>query len=136
MKKLFVSLALASSVLVAGAPASAQYNERDRYDDRRYDDRYDRGQNEWNRFGYRGEDLRPRLNRIGQQISRGVQRGFITDREAYRLRQEVTRIWRLSERFYASRGYDPRERAELDRRINWLQDQVRFERRDDDRRWR
>ena len=143
MKTLIVSLALASSVLVAAAPASAQYygRDRDRYEDRydrdRYDDRYDDRRGGWNRYGYRGEDLRPRLDRINHQISRGIERGLITNREAYRLRAEVGRIWRLSQQFWASQGYDPRERAELDRRINYLQQQVRFERRDDDRRyWR
>lgn len=137
MKKLFVSLALASSVLVAAAPASAQYDRGDRYDRDRYEDRYDRGQRDgWNRYGYRGEDLKPRLDRINYQISRGLQRGMITEGEARRLRGEMGQIWRLSQRFWQSHGYDPRERAELNRRINWLQDQVRFERRDDDRRWR
>jgi hypothetical protein len=145
MKKLFVSLALASTALVAAAPASAQYYDRgdrydryDRYDLDRYEDRYDdRGRRDgWNRYGYRGEDLKPRLDRINSQISRGLQRGAITEGEARRLRGEMGAIWRLSQRFWQSQGYDPRERAELNRRINWLQDQVRSERRDDDRRWR
>ena len=136
MKKLFVSVALASTALVAAAPASAQYYDRgDRYDRDRYEDRYDR-RDGWNRYGYRGEDLKPRLDRINAQISRGLQRGMITEGEARRLRGEMGQIWRLSQRFWQSQGYDPRERAELNRRINWLQDQVRFERRDNDRRWR
>jgi hypothetical protein len=145
MKKLFVSLALASTALVAAAPANAQ--DYDRYDRDRYEDRYDRGRwddrqddryqrDGWNRFGYRGEDLKPRLDRIGWQISRGLERGNITPNEARRLRAEIGNIYRLSQHFWRSHGYDPRERAELNRRINWLQQQVRFERRDDDRRWR
>lgn len=135
MKKLLISLAIASSALVAAAPASAQYYDRgDRYQNDRYHD--DRGDNRWNRFGYRGEDLQPRLDRIQHQISRGQQRGAITDREAYRLRNEVRNIWRVSQRYYSSYGYDLRERDDLDRRIAMLQRQVRFERRDDDRRWR
>jgi hypothetical protein len=141
MKKFLVSLALASTALVASAPASAQYRERDRYDERRYDERrYDDRGDRGDRFGrgeYRGQDLRPRLDRIQMQISRGLERGNITQREAQSLRYEANSIWAQARNFYRTGGYDYREQAVLDQRIDRLQERVRYERRDDDRRsWR
>ena len=132
MKKLLVSLALVSSALVAAAPASAQYYGG-RYD--RDDYRYDRDDYRYGRE-YRGQDLQPRLNRINAQISRGMERGLITPREGQRLRWEMGNIWQQARQFYRTGGYDYREQAILDRRIDQLQQRVRFERRDDDRRWR
>lgn len=141
MKKLLVSLALASTALVASAPAAAQYyGDRDRYDNQRYgdrydrDDRYDRG-DRYGRGEYRGQDLKPRLDRIQWQINRGLERGNITPREAQRLRWEVNNIWAQARSFYQTGGYDYREQALLDQRIDRLQDRLRYERRDDDRRW-
>ena len=127
MKKLLVSLALASSALVAAAPASAQ-DYGDRYQQDRDDNRYGRE--------YRGQDLQPRLNRINAQISRGLDRGVITQREARMLHGEVNGIWAQARQFYRTGGYDYREQAILDRRIDRLQERVRDERRDDDRRRR
>jgi hypothetical protein len=134
MKKFLVSLALASTALVASAPASAQYYERDRHDDRRYDDRGDRG-DRYGRGEYRGQDLRPRLDRIQMQISRGLERGNITPREAQRLRYEANSIWAQARNFYRTGGYDYREQAILDERIERLRERLRHERRDDDRRY-
>lgn len=119
MKKLLVSFVLATSALVATAPASAQY-EGARHG-----------------YGQRGQDVQVRLNRIENQISRGVERGRITPREARRLHGESRRIWSQARQFQRSgHGLDYRERAILDRRIDRLQAQVRYERRDDDRNWR
>ena len=127
MKKFLVSLALATTAMVAAAPASAQY-----YQDRGYQDRVDN--RDWR--GDRGEDLQPRLNRINMQISRGLDRGNLTPREAQQLRGEMNSIWAQARGFYRTGGYDYRERTILDRRIDRLQDRLQYERRDDDRRGR
>jgi hypothetical protein len=127
MKKIIVALAMASSALVAAAPASAQYGDRYRQDYRndRYDDR-----------GVRGGDVRQRIERINFRIERGIERGTITRREAQRLRYEVNNVSRLAQR-YGHDGMSGRERADLERRLDWLQQRVQHERSDDDRRgWR
>lgn len=131
MKKFLVSLAIASTALTAAAPAAAQWG-RDRYQDRHYDDRgYD------DREFRGGYDVRPQLHRLSQQISRGLERGQLTNGEARRLRGEVRQLWGLASRFHSTGGYDRREQFELQRRIAGVRDQLRYERRDDDRRgWR
>lgn len=131
MKKFLVSLALATTAMVAAAPASAQY-----YQDRGYPDRVDNRDWRGDRGDYRGQDLQPRLNRISAQISRGLDRGDLSPREAQQLRGEMNSIWAQARGFYRTGGYDYRERAILDRRIDRLQDRLQYERRDDDRRWR
>ena len=126
MKKLIVSLALATSALVASAPAAAQTYGRPDYGDR-YDrsDRSDRGIWQGN--------LRERLDRIGYRIDRGFERGAFTRGEVQRLRYELNNVQRLAQR-YSYDGLSGRERGDLERRINWLQQRVQQERFDDDRR--
>lgn len=128
MKKLLVSLALASSALITSAPATAQYYGRPGYDDRY--DRYDRG------YGFRADNIRERLERIGYRIDRNFERGALTRGEAQRLRWELNNIQRLAQR-YSYDGLSGWERNDLERRINWLQNRLQRERWDDDRRgWR
>jgi hypothetical protein len=130
MKKFLVSLALASAATVAAAPASAQYQQ-----DRGYPDRVENDRGGY-RGDYRGQDLQPRLSRINTQISRGLERGNLTQREAQQLRYEMNSIWAQARNFYRTGGYDYRERNILDRRIDRLQERLQYERRDDDRRGR
>jgi hypothetical protein len=131
MKKLIATLALGASVLAAAAPASAQSYRADRYDDR-----YDRG-GRWNDTGFHPTQLRPRLDRISWQISQGMQRGRLTPGEAARLRAEHRHIWQVATNYYRSNGVNQRELRDIDYRIDRLQQRLRFERRDDDRRyWR
>lgn len=138
MKKLIATLALGASVLAAAAPASAQSYRGDRYDNR-YDDRYDRGDRWGNRgdTGFHPTQMRPRLDRIGNQIRRGVQTGQITRGEAARLNAEQQQIWQVATRYYQSGGVNQRELRDIEFRIDRLQQQVRFDRRDDQvARWR
>ncbi len=134
MKKLIATLALGASVLVAAAPASAQSYRGDRYDDR--NDRGDRWGNRGD-TGFHPTQMRPRLDRIGQQISQGVQRGVITRGEAARLNAQQKQIWQVATNYYRSGGVDRRELQDIEFRLDRLQKQVRFERQDGDgRRWR
>jgi hypothetical protein len=122
MKKLIVSLALASSALIAAAPASAQYYGRPDYGRPGY--------------GFRADDIRERLQRIEYRIDRNFQRGSLTRGEAQRLRSQADNIQRLAWR-YGRDGLSGWERGDLERRIGWLQDRLQRERFDDDRRgWR
>lgn len=138
MKKFLVSIALASSVIAAAAPAVAQDYRGDRYDrsydDRRGDDRrWDRGDDR--RWDNRG-DIRPRMDRLSYAIRNGEQRGTLSRREGQMLRSEHAAIWSLARQFNRSGGYDRRELMILERRIDRLQQNLRAERQDYDRRYR
>lgn len=131
MKKLIATLALGASVLVAAAPATAQSYRGDRYDDR-----YDRGDRRGN-TGFHPTQMRPRLDQIGNQIRRGVQTGQITRGEAARLNAEQKQIWQVATNYYQSGGVNQRELRDIEFRIDRLQQQVRFDRRDGQvARWR
>jgi hypothetical protein len=112
MKKLIVSLAIASSALIATAPAAAQ------------------------RYGYPDGNIYQRLERIEFRIDRGAQRGALTRGEAQRLRYEAGNIKRLAYR-YGRDGVQAWEHRDLARRVDRLQNRLQRERFDDDRRgWR
>lgn len=133
MKKLIATLALGASVLAAAAPASAQSYRADNYD---RDGRYDRGDRRGD-TGFHPTQMRPRLDRIGEQIRRGMQRGVITRGEAARLNMEQKQIWQVATNYYRSGGVNRRELQDIEFRLDRLQQQVRMERQDGDgRRWR
>lgn len=150
MKKLLATLAMGTAIVAATAPASAQSYRGDRYDradgyDRadRYDragdydrvGRYDRGGR--GDTGFHPTQLRPRLDRISSQISQGMQRGRLTPREAARLRAEHRQVWQIATDHYMTNGINQRELRDIENRIDRLQQQVRFERRDQQvARWR
>jgi hypothetical protein len=121
MKKfLIASAALAAAFgSFAAVPASA-----DSYGhDRGYG--YDRGYD-------RGDHPNVSEREIARRIEIGVHTGQITPREAFRLRAELRNINRLEAR-YRYDGLNWRERADLDRRLDNLSRQVRYERHDGDR---
>jgi Spy/CpxP family protein refolding chaperone len=107
MKKLIVSLAAIATAAGIAAPAAAQ--------------------------GYRhhdgGMNINERQDRIERRIDRGLHRGDLTRREASRLRDDFYRIAHLESR-YRVNGLSSWERADLDRRFDRLEAQLRFERRD------
>ena len=120
MRKLLIA-SLAAAALSA-VPASAQYQ-----DYRRYDDRY----------GYGGGNIVEQLRQIDQRIARADQRGRISRNEARRLPRQVDQIDPLYDR-YRRNGLTRREVQELRNRIQNLRQQLRWERQDgrwDDRRW-
>lgn len=121
MKKLLISAALIGLV-AAAAPASAQYQN----------DRYGQGYGQQGYgydSGYRGGDVRARIQRIDVRIDRLAQNGRISRREAVRLGQEVDRLRYLEQR-YARNGLTRWEQDDLQRRVYALQQQVREDRRD------
>ena len=110
MKKFIVSsLIAASAVALSAGAASAQSW-----------DRHDNG---------RWMSISERTQRLDMRIDRGVDRGDLTRREAFRLRRELNDVARLESR-YRSNGLSNWERADLDRRFDRVSAQIQFERRD------
>lgn len=79
--------------------------------------------------------INQRQANLEQRIDQGVRTDELTREEARRLRGELASRDRLETRYRRSGGLDPRERADLDRRFDQLIAQVRFQRRDDQRRF-
>jgi hypothetical protein len=133
MRKLLISVALATATIAAAVPAAAQdYGQRgDRGDrgDRGYGDRG------WNRGGPSRQavnELLRDLNRAENQIDRAAARRVISRREAMSLRREAQQIrFRLNAALRG--GINGREFGELRVRVNRLEQRVRIERRDRDR---
>ena len=120
MRKLLVSVAVATAALAA-VPAAAQYHGN-----------HDRGA-----YGHRGpnwqavNDLRRDLARVEDRITRSARRGIISQREAFGLRREANRIENRLQRA-GRNGLSGREFAELRVQVNRLEQRLRFERRDRD----
>lgn len=114
-KTLFAALAAVATVTAVAAPAAAQpYRDHDRYEQGRWDRDRD-GQR-----GGRGEyNINARQAQLEHRLQQGARRGLITPREMQEMRNDIRSINRL-ERVYRSDGrLTPRERAELDRRLDW-----------------
>src|SRR5215204_4049270 len=115
MRKLLVSVAIATATLAA-VPAAAQYRGDDRRaenrDDRQWDQRDDR------RWDNRGPDRRAvqhllvQLDQVGQRIDRSARRGAISSREAFGLRREANQVRNRLSRA-GRNGLSGREFAEL-----------------------
>lgn len=107
MKKLIVSLAAVATVAGMAAPAAAQaYRHNDGW-----------------------QNINQRQDRIERRIERGVRQGDLTRREANRLSHDFHQLARLEMR-YRVNGLSHWERADLDRRFDRLEAQLRYERRD------
>ncbi|HET9428693.1 MAG TPA: hypothetical protein VFO69_10075 [Allosphingosinicella sp.] len=129
MRKLLVSVALATATLAA-VPAAAQYGQNDRHWNDRRDDR--RGD-----FYQRGpsrqavSQLIRQLNEVDARIDRQMRRGNISRREGIALNRQANQIRNRLAR--ASRnGLSGREFAELRVQVNRLEQNLRLERRDRD----
>lgn len=125
MRKLLVSVALATATLAA-VPAAAQYH------DSSWNQRDHRG--DWDRRGPSRQAVHQLIRRIDQvetRIRRSARRGIISPREAFGLQRDANRIENRLR--HASRnGLSGREFASLRLQLNRLEQRVRMERRDID----
>lgn len=123
MRKFLISAALVSTVLTA-APAMAQNYGRP-------------GTAQgWNRGGPDRpavNNLLRQLDQVDQRIQRSLQRRAISPREAVSLRREANDI-RARVNVRGRNGLTGREFAQLQVRVNRLEQRVTIERRDNDRR--
>ena len=120
MRKLLVSVAIATATIATGVPAAAQ------------------AQVGWFRGGptrAQVNDLIRDLNRAESRIAiaQRQRRDGISPREAMSLRREAQQI-RLRLNFAARNGINAREFANLRARVNQLEARVRYERHDRDNR--
>ena len=123
MRKFLIPAILLGATAVA-APASAQYPRHQGYG-----------------YGYgQGQGVQREIQQLRARIDRAYQRGAISGNEARRLSNELGRI---ESRFEQGRrnGISPRERQDLQRRLQNLRAHIREERMDGrrdyprDRRW-
>ncbi len=124
MRKTILMTALIGATLAA-APAVAQPGYGYGNTDRGYG---------YNNGGQYREGARQELWQLSQRVDRGVRQGDLTRREADYFRREIAQLRNLDQR-YSYGGYDWRDQRQLDQRIDRLRQQLRFDRRDDDRRW-
>lgn len=112
MRKVLVSIALASATLLAVAPASAQPG--------------------WRLQPGVQREIQQDINQLDRRITRAEQRRTISRREAFGLRRDATQIRRTYAR-YARNGLDRQEVRDLQRRVNQVHMRLRYEQRDWDR---
>jgi hypothetical protein len=120
MKKVLLSVA-AVATLAAAVPAMAQPYDPGFGYGRGYDAAYTRG------FG----DINQREREIAFRIQRGQRDGSLNWREARMLRSQLARIEDLEQR-YRFDGLNGWESADLNRRLDRLNFQLRTQRRDGD----
>lgn len=121
MRNLFVSVAVAAAAFSA-VPAAAQYRHG--------------GHPGWH---HRGPDrhapgqLLRQLDRVDERIHRSARRGMISPREAFALRREANHL-RVRLHRAGRDGLSWREHAALRVQVDRLEQRLRHERRDRDRR--
>lgn len=85
----------------------------------------------------RGDKISERLTRIEASINEGARRGGLTWQEAAQLRADLENLrWRVANARRSGDGLDSRERADLNRRLDWLANEVERQRRDSQSRGR
>jgi len=121
-KTLFAALAAVATVTAVAAPAAAQpYRDHDRYEQGRWDRDRD-GQR-----GGRGEyNINARQAELRRAIEIGERRGRLTSYEASMLRRQLSDV-RVAESHYRANGLNPRERIDLDRRLDRVETRLNRE---------
>jgi hypothetical protein len=120
MKKTLL-LAAAASALGAAVPAAAQYYQQPQ----RYAQPY--GYQTYTYPGQYGADTAfdARIGQLRARLDAGIQAGTIDPREAYRLRREMDDLQRVQAR-YSYNGLSTNERADLQRRIRAVRQDMRY----------
>lgn len=106
MKTVIAALAAVTAVAAVAGPAAAQPG---RYEPVRYEHRWDGA-----------HAINARQAEAWRRIQLGLRTGALTPREADRLRAELRQI-EHREAGFRQRGLTPRERADLDRRMDNLE---------------
>jgi hypothetical protein len=132
MRKLLVSVAIATATLAA-VPAAAQ--NRDSGWSQRDNGGWNRHDNDgWHQRGPARpavNNLLRRLDQVETRIHHSARRGDISRREAFSLNRNANQI--RGQLQYSSRnGLSGREFADLQVRVNRLEQRLRFERQDGD----
>lgn len=112
MKTLLLSLAAAGSLTAAALPAASQP-----YGDGRYAERH---------------GARDRADVLANLIERGIRRGDLDRREAWRLKGSLRETQRVEHNYWRDGRLTGWERADLDRRYDGIRRDIREERRDRD----
>ena len=124
MRKLLVSVAIATATLAA-VPAAAQYRDSG-WNQRDNDGWHQRGPSR-----PAVNNLLRRLDQVETRIHRSARRGVISQREAFSLNRNANQI--RGQLQYSSRnGLSGREFADLQVRVNRLEQRLRVERQDGD----
>ena len=124
MRKLLVSVAIATATLAA-VPAAAQYRDSG-WNQRDNDGWHQRGPSR-----PAVSNLLRRLDQVETRIHRSARRGIISQREAFGLNRNANQI--RGQLQYSSRnGLSGREFADLQVRVNRLEQRLRVERQDYD----
>ena len=133
MRKLLVSVAIATATLAA-VPAAAQYRDSgwSQRNNDGWSQRDNRDNDGWNQRGPARpavNNLLRRLDQVENRIHRSARRGVISQREAFSLNRNANQI--RGQLQYSSRnGLSGREFADLQVRVNRLEQRLRVERQD------
>ena len=136
MRKMIISAVLASAALVAALPAAAQPGYGGGYDAYGGRGGYGYDQSQFGSRGWNRTQFDREFQRIDRQIHNGLLNRRISRREADRLIRELRNDRGLHRAYFRDGRLDRRERRDLELRVDRLQRQVRFERRDNDNRRR
>lgn len=117
--KIVATLAAVAALTAVAAPAAAQSYRGDH-------GRYEQGRHDQGRY-----NLNQRQEQLNTRIELGIRNGSLSRSEARQLRREANDIARLEAR-YRIGGLSGWERADLDRRFDRLDAQVRHDRHDRD----
>jgi TolA-binding protein len=123
MRKVLISLAVAASALAVAAPASAQYFPAPQGNAYGYNNNYGQVRR-----------LQVRINQIQRQIDQLDRRNVLSNKEARRLRDESRSLERRLAKV-SRYGLNPRERQDIEVRIARLEQRVRYEANDGNRRY-